>query len=428
MQLCHQREFFSPTFLKVMLYEDRKATALARISELMKKMLRVSVSKYALIFLLLLPAAVFLHLSMLRKQLVEISANTSAQQTLRGVFSSLDIESDNTPPVPLFRPMVHKSSCKNPRVETPRKIFYSLIFDRDNLLQLFMTVAEVGPYVDRIFLVEGELSFQLEDKKVLGEKTINKYLGSFHNFEYILLSKNDLLSAPSSPISFPVNGSTAFEVERYARFRQIKAIHDYLSSGKTSVQDDDVIVVADVDEILSQETLISFRQCNFFQGKTFTLVLRNHGFKVNCYLKKVKWAQNVVTWGHVKSNFQRDLSSAIWRTKDAVSVYRNQRTDFVYKSKNYGWHMSSMCMDTATYIRKWMKFSHVVSSERLLKLRQFDTNRCRLPETEGKSKYNPSIFEINSQTFAPRYVLDNLSWFQANGCFSTLSVNDKTAI
>ena len=215
--------------------------------------------------------------------------------------------------------------------QTPRKIIWGWIFDCEEWM-LEIKLNEVGHLVDHFIIVEGLYSLQNKKRQqcfpriVEGNSRISKWLPKI-----VYIYDTSI-----------VEGFQYWEAEVY--YRDLIGLQGLRS---LSLKDDDLIVVSDVDELLSRQFL------HFLKW--------NEGFSTLIQVQLL-WSYYAFFW--VNPNlFQKGMVSSI---KELSMLGQNRTNALRFNlfgqqgwtpSKIAGWHCS-WCMPTANFVSKMQNFAH----------------------------------------------------------------------
>jgi len=306
-----------------------------------------------------------------------------------------------------------------------KRLFVAFLFAFDELA-LYIQLTELFPIVSRIFILEAEVSHQLQPKPLILSRILERpYMHLFKSkIEHIVVTEAEFKSVKiptreeAANLPQPLRTSTFRSGEYFSRLRLVEA-----AAAKMTKKD--VLILSDADEIVSRDTLLVLKHCRLhWPMASINLLWRQ--FKVNCYQKK-PWKINVVTGHHIFRYLATDKSSEYWRKDNPVSSGRLlKKTSDAVSTISLGWHLSYMCFRDEEMLRK---LSTIVDYNQLpnhtLFVKKWSPGSC-LFQADGsfnREKYRPFVHSEselrNDQRLSPLYIRKNIEWFRRNNCFTS---------
>lgn len=222
-----------------------------------------------------------------------------------------------------------------------RKV-YDLIMINTELDWLDIRLNTTYPYVDHFVIVESKKTFTNRDKPLVIKDNLDRFSAYRDKIIY------HELEIPDGFHSDRANPSWAFEdLQRDAMYKQV---FPRLKGSKAPVSGD-VIIVADVDEIVRPETLVVLKACNFPRR----LTLRSH-----FYYYSFQYLHKGTQWAHPQATYYQG-----WRTIPPVNL-RNSDGGLQPLIKlekgdlwSAGWHCSTCFSTVNEVLTKLSSFSHI---------------------------------------------------------------------
>ena len=305
------------------------------------------------------------------------------------------------------------------------KIYYAVVFGNE-LRTLDILLHEIHQYVDKIYIVEANRTHQNKPKPSYLSENMN-ILSRFRKVEVVSLDKlafsweslkkspNRVTESLSNRISKRGDNILGHRMEWAQRGFMAKALL------RSNIADDDIVIFADADEIISARMLLTLRRCKPRENH-FNVCLQNFIYGFSCpgpnswygnsirtgksFLSSVRaWDKNPLTLPSDPKFTQRFASRSKFCTKNEhpkPSYY----TPINLEVKNFGWHLSSFVgYDADGYFRlrdKYKRGVHIlkddVDAENLLE-------SCTIPHKS--TLYNESLDEVH----LPWYVKKNSAYF-----------------
>ncbi|KAI2616621.1 glycosyltransferase family 17 protein [Hypoxylon sp. NC1633] len=278
-----------------------------------------------------------------------------------------------------------------------RKV-YDLIMINTELDWLEVRLNTTYPYVDYFIIVESRKTFTNHDKPLV----IKENFAQFSQYHEKLIYHE--LEIPAGFHSHRSNPSWAWEdLQRNAMYEQVFPTLE----GPKAPASGDVIVVADVDEIVRPETLVVLRSCNFPRR----LTLRSH-----FYYYSFQYLHRGTQWAHPQATYYQG-----WRTILPVNLRNSDGgiQPLIRLEKgdlwSAGWHCSTCFSTIDELLTKLSSFSHIWMNQDVFRDRDRIADRVRngkdLWDREGeeydKIENNsdvPAALLTNPQIFS--YLLD----------------------
>ncbi|KAI1767638.1 glycosyltransferase family 17 protein [Hypoxylon sp. FL1150] len=278
-----------------------------------------------------------------------------------------------------------------------RKV-YDLIMINTELDWLEIRLNTTYPYVDYFVIVESRKTFTNHDKPLVIKNNLDQFSAYRDKIIY------HELEIPEGFHSDRSNPSWAWEdLQRDAMYKQVLPRLE----GKKAPALGDVIIVADVDEIVRPETLVVLKACNFPRR----LTLRSH-----FYYYSFQYLHKGTQWAHPQATYYQG-----WRTILPVNL-RNSDGGLQPLIKlekgdlwSAGWHCSTCFSTIEEVLNKLSSFSHIWLNQDVFRDRDRIADRVRngkdLWDREGEeyerianNKDIPSALLSNRDKFL--YLLD----------------------
>ncbi|KAI1107735.1 glycosyltransferase family 17 protein [Jackrogersella minutella] len=240
-----------------------------------------------------------------------------------------------------------------------RKV-YDLIMINTELDWLEIRLNTTHPYVDYFVIVESKRTFTNHDKPLVIKENLDRFSAYSDKIIY------HELEIPDGFHSDRANPSWDFEdLQRNAMYTQV---FPRLKGAQAPVQDD-VIIVADVDEIVRPETLIVLKACHFPRR----LTLRSH-----FYYYSFQYLHTGTQWAHPQATYYQG-----WRTILPVNL-RNSDGGLQPLIKlekgdlwSAGWHCSTCFSTLDEVLTKLSSFSHIWLNQEAFRNRDRIVDRVR---------------------------------------------------
>lgn len=221
-----------------------------------------------------------------------------------------------------FKPYPHR--------QRKRKIF-DLMMVNDELEWLEIRMGQMSPYVDYFVVMEAEISFT-DQKKPLHVK---------NNMDRFAKYKDKIIrhTLKTEGVEF----KSTWERETYSRNAMVKQVLPFLEGAKKP-EADDVIIIADVDELLRPETLSTMRNCEIPDALTLNSRMYYYSFQ---WLNRINGE-----WPHPQA--------MLWKGPDETREADHLRSAAGSWDKifNAGWHCSYCFGNLKDMINKVQSFSH----------------------------------------------------------------------
>lgn len=306
------------------------------------------------------------------------------------------------------------------------KIYYAVVFGNE-LRTLDILLHEIHQYVDKVLIVEASRSHQNKPKSSYLEKDMNT-LSRFTKVQVVSLSDSELSWESLEEFQNPVTESLKQRIEKRGDnvlgHRMEWGQRGYMAKAllRHAISDDDIIIFADADEIISAKMLLTLRHCKP-QEEHFNLCLQNFIYGFSCpgpnawfgnsirsgesFLGSVKaWDGNPLTLSADPKFTQRSKSRSKFCTKEKLLKSSNI-LPVNLNVKNFGWHLSSFVgYDNDGSFRlqdKYRKGVHVLKGNVDVEKALSSCMLLQKPEV-----YNESMDEVN----IPSYVRKNYGYFR----------------
>jgi len=262
------------------------------------------------------------------------------------------------------------------------RIYYAIIFGNE-LRVLDILLHEVNNYVDKIFMIEASRTMQNRSKLHYLQENKDR-LRKFKNLQIISLNDSELswevLEKSTAPIPEILLRKIIKRGDNILGHRMEWAQRGYMAKAVLNhgIANDDIVIFADADEIISAEMLSTLRRCKP-REKHFNVCLQNFVYGFACpgpnnwygnsirtgesFLSSIKsWDKNPLTLPTDPKFTQRSQSRAKFCTlnnhpKPSYYLPINLHV------KNFGWHLSSFTgYDSESVFRlrdKYLRSNHI---------------------------------------------------------------------
>ncbi|KAI0018523.1 glycosyltransferase family 17 protein [Xylariomycetidae sp. FL0641] len=295
--------------------------------------------------------------------------------------------------VDLALPTATQQLCKQhgwaPFPAPSRRKVYDLIMVNTELDWLEIRLNSTYHYVDYFVIVESKKTFTYRDKPLLIKESLDRFSAYRDKIIY------HELEIPDGFHSNRANPAWDFEdLQRNAMYDQVLP---RLKDTQAPV-DGDVIVVADVDEIVRPEALVVLKACQFPRR----LTLRSH-----FYYYSFQYLHKGPQWDHPQATYYQG-----WRTILPTNL-RNSDGGIQPLIKlekgdlwSAGWHCSSCFATINEVLTKMASFSHVSLNQDVFRGRDRIADRFRngrdLWDREGQE-----YVRINGNEDIPPMLVDH---------------------
>ncbi|KAI0899316.1 glycosyltransferase family 17 protein [Annulohypoxylon nitens] len=244
--------------------------------------------------------------------------------------------------------------------EPNKRKVYDLIMVNTELDWLEIRLNTTYPYVDYFVIVESKKTFTNHDKPLIIKTNLDQFSAYRDKIIY------HELDIPAGFHSDRSNPSWAFEdLQRDAMYTQVFP----KLTGEQSPVLGDVIIVADVDEIIRPETLIVLKACQFPRR----LTLRSH-----FYYYSFQYLHRGTQWAHPQATYYQG-----WRTILPVNLRNSDGglQPLIKMEKgdlfDAGWHCSTCFSTIGEVLTKLSSFSHVWLNQEAFRDRDRIADRVR---------------------------------------------------
>ncbi|KAI0404951.1 glycosyltransferase family 17 protein [Xylaria palmicola] len=248
--------------------------------------------------------------------------------------------------VDLANPAVTRSLCRQhgwePFPNARHRKVYDLIMVNTELEWLEIRLNGTYDYVDYFVIVESSKTFTNRDKPLFIKNNMHRFAAYRDKIIY------HHLEIPDGFHSHRANPAWAWEdLQRNAMYDQVLP----RLTGTQAPVDGDVIIVADVDELVRPETMTVLKACSFPRR----LTLRSH-----FYYYSFQYLHRGSQWAHPQATYYQG-----WRTILPVNLRNSdgglQPLIRLEKSDLWsaGWHCSSCFSTIDEVLTKLASFSHV---------------------------------------------------------------------
>ncbi|OTB03124.1 glycosyltransferase family 17 protein [Hypoxylon sp. CI-4A] len=273
-----------------------------------------------------------------------------------------------------------------------RKV-YDLIMINTELDWLEIRLNSTYSYVDYFVVVESKKTFTNHDKPLVIKENLARF-SAYH--DKVIYHE---LEIPDGFHSDRENPSWAFEdLQRNAMYDQVLP---RLKDAQAPTAGD-VIIVADVDEILRPETLVLLKACNFPRR----LTLRSH-----FYYYSFQYLHKGIQWAHPQATYYQG-----WRTILPVNLRNSDGglQPWIKLEKgdlwSSGWHCSTCFSTIDEVLTKLSSFSHIWLNQEAFRDRDRIADRVR----NGKDLWDREGEEyerMDNNTDIPEALLENPDMF-----------------
>ncbi|KAI4870409.1 glycosyltransferase family 17 protein [Hypoxylon rubiginosum] len=240
-----------------------------------------------------------------------------------------------------------------------RKV-YDLVMVNIELDWLEIRLNTTYSYVDYFVIVESRKTFTNHDKPLVIKENFDKFSAYRDKIIY------HELEIPDGFHSDRLNPSWDFEdLQRNAMYKQVLPRLE----GKQAPVAGDVIIVADVDEIVRPETLVVLKACNFPRR----LTLRSH-----FYYYSFQYLHQGTQWAHPQATYYQG-----WRTILPVNLRNSDGglQPLIRLEKgdlwSAGWHCSTCFSTVDEVLTKLSSFSHIWLNQDVFRSRDRIADRVR---------------------------------------------------
>ena len=307
------------------------------------------------------------------------------------------------------------------------KIYYAVVFGNE-LRTLDILLHEIHQYVDKVLIVEASRSHQNKPKSSHLRENMST-LSRFTKVQVVSLSDSELSWESLEEFQNPVTESLIQRIgkrgDNVLGHRMEWGQRGFMAKAllRHAISDDDIIIFADADEIISAKMLLTLRHCRPKEAH-FNLCLQNFIYGFSCpgphvwygnsirsgenFLSSVKkaWDGNPLTLSADPKFTQRSASRSKFCTKN-----KHPKPSYFLPVnlgvKNFGWHLSSFVgydNDGSSRLRdKYRKGVHVLKDNVDVEEALSSCRSLQKPEV-----YNESVDEVN----IPGYVRKNSGYFQ----------------
>ncbi|KAI1086073.1 glycosyltransferase family 17 protein [Rostrohypoxylon terebratum] len=244
--------------------------------------------------------------------------------------------------------------------EPNKRKVYDLIMVNTELDWLEIRLNTTYPYVDYFVIVESKKTFTNHDKPLIIKANLDQFSAYRDKIIY------HELDIPAGFHSDRSNPSWAFEdLQRDAMYTQVFP----KLTGEQSPVLGDVIIVADVDEIVRPETLVILKACQFPRR----LTLRSH-----FYYYSFQYLHRGTQWAHPQATYYQG-----WRTILPVNLRNSDGglQPLIKMEKgdlfDAGWHCSTCFSTVNEVLTKLSSFSHVWLNQEVFRDRDRIADRVR---------------------------------------------------
>ncbi|KAI8629351.1 glycosyltransferase family 17 protein [Xylariaceae sp. FL1651] len=266
--------------------------------------------------------------------------------------------------VDLTNPMVVQSLCRqhgwNPYKGTHDRKVYDLIMINTELDWLEIRLNSTYHYVDYFVIVESDKTFTNHDKPLVIKENMDRFSAYSDKIIY------HQLEIPDGFHSDRANPAWAWEdLQRNAMYEQVLP----RLTGRKAPVDGDVLVVADVDELVRPETMVVLRACAFPRR----LTLRSH-----FYYYSFQYMHKGTQWSHPQATYYQG-----WRTILPVNLRNSDGglQPLIRLEKgdlwSAGWHCSTCFSTIGEVLTKLASFSHVSLNQDVYRDRDRIADRVR---------------------------------------------------
>lgn len=236
-----------------------------------------------------------------------------------------------------------------PNRDRKRKIYDLILINRE-LEWLDIRLGQMYSHVDYFVIVEAATTFTDEPKKLYVQENWDRY-AAYHDkmIRHTLSDEGQVFR-------------TTWERETFSRNAMVDQVIPFLEGDKKA-DIDDVIIIADVDEIPRPDTLTALRNCKVPDAVTL---------RSKMYYYSFQWLQRGEDWIHPQA--------MLWKGKDDTIPADKLRMGYndQHNMQNAAWHCSYCLKSLDDMVNKVTSFSHVEFNKPEFRDREKILNRVRL--------------------------------------------------
>jgi len=225
-----------------------------------------------------------------------------------------------------------------PYRKTPRKI-YDLIMLNNELDWLEIRLETMAPHVNYFVIVESRVTFTKLPKSL----TLQENWDRFKPFHDKIIYK--VLENP------PINANRTWDLEDYQRNAMLlQGLNGTRLTEEQRAKAGDVLIVADVDEIVRPATLVVLRECEIPPRVTLRSSFYYYGFQ---------WEHRGEEWPHPQATIYRGNNTIL--PADLRNGEGGFRLLWWWDKQDLwhsGWHCSSCFRTVQDMLNKMQSFSH----------------------------------------------------------------------
>ncbi len=217
-----------------------------------------------------------------------------------------------------------------PHRKQKRKVFDLIIVNRE-LEWLEIRLGQMAPYVDYFVILEADITFTDQSKPLMVKENMEHFKQYHHKMIRHTLNTTGQ------------NFTSTWEREAFSRNAMVNQVLPFLS-GEQKPEQDDVVIIADVDEIPRPGTLKALRNCEIPEAITL---------KSSMYYYSFQWLNRQDgQWPHPQA--------MLWKGPEMTREADNLRMSFnsIPAIYNAAWHCSYCFGSFAEMVNKVKSFSH----------------------------------------------------------------------
>ncbi|KAG0648093.1 hypothetical protein D0Z07_5631 [Hyphodiscus hymeniophilus] len=293
-----------------------------------------------------------------------------------------------------------------------RKIF-DLVMVNGEMDWLEIRMQEMGEHVDYFVVVESSVTFTGLERELVVKKNWDRFQKWHKKIVYHVLENP------------PVGAKRTWDMEDYQRNAMLVQAMRGLE-GEKGPKDGDVVIVADVDEVIRPAALLVLRNCDVPKRVTLRSRFYYYGFQ---------WLHIGEEWAHPQATTYQGLGDTILPADLRNGEGGNKIAAWWNKADlwNAGWHCSSCFKTVEDMLDKMASFSHTGLNQEIFRDKVRIVDRVR----KGKDLWDREgeVYErIEGNNDVPEFVKNERQRFGyllnrdgPNGGFEDMGASEFTA-